>query len=616
MTRRIPAPLLWLGALLAIYLCAPFVAAIQQAGLADWHSVNATALWRALAVSVSSATLSVALILIGGVPLGYCLARVPGRKMAVLGFIVQLPLAMPPLASGILLLFLVGPYAPLGLIGHGALTDSFAGIVLAETFVAAPFLIVAARSAFASVDPVLEDVAATLGRGRLATFARVSLPLAWPAIRAGLLLAWLRAFGEFGATVMVAYHPYSLPVYMYVAFGSQGLPAMMPILLPTLAAAVAVFAFSNISVGPALRRARIAIGPSSATTPKASGSKRAAGPSSKPVSDSGLTFQFLRRLGSFELDVAWTTRARRLAILGPSGSGKTLTLRLLAGLDRADTCALRLGERDLSGLPPEARGVAYVPQNYALFPHMTVARQLLFPAGAEVSAARHWLDRLGLSGLEERPPAALSLGQQQRVALARALVRPARLVLLDEPFSALDAPLRRRLRGELRQLQHEIAATMVIVTHDPDEAALLADEILILDKGRVLQTDKTEAVFLRPASETVARVLGAENLAFGIAVGDDQIEIGNGVRLVVAGPPILEGERVSWSVRPEHIRLSDNGHYEAMVEDIASFGGVLQLSVRLGNTSLSVLTDRSADPVNGPCRLNIDPRSIQVWKTS
>jgi ABC-type Fe3+/spermidine/putrescine transport system ATPase subunit/ABC-type sulfate transport system permease component len=615
-TRRIPAPLPWLGALLAIYLCAPFVAAIQQAGLADWHSVNATALWRALAVSVSSATLSVALILIGGVPLGYCLARVPGRKMAVLGFIVQLPLAMPPLASGILLLFLVGPYAPLGLLGHGALTDSFAGIVLAETFVAAPFLIVAARSAFASVDPVLEDVAATLGRGRLATFTRVSLPLAWPAIRAGLLLAWLRAFGEFGATVMVAYHPYSLPVYMYVAFGSQGLPAMMPILLPTLAAAVAVFAFSNISVGPALRRARIAIGPSSATTPKASGSKRAAVPSSKPVSDSGLTFQFLRRLGSFELDVAWTTRARRLAILGPSGSGKTLTLRLLAGLDRADTCELRLGEHDLSGLPPEARGVAYVPQNYALFPHMTVARQLLFPAGAEVSAARHWLDRLGLSGLEGRPPAALSLGQQQRVALARALVRPARLVLLDEPFSALDAPLRRRLRGELRQLQHEIAATMVIVTHDPDEAALLADEILILDKGRVLQTDKTEAVFLRPASETVARVLGAENLAFGIAVGDDQIEIGNGVRLVVAGPPIPQGERVGWSVRPEHIRLSDDGHYEAMVEDIASFGGVLQLSVRLGNTSLSVLTDRSADPINGPCRLDIDPRSIQVWKTS
>jgi ABC-type Fe3+/spermidine/putrescine transport system ATPase subunit/ABC-type sulfate transport system permease component len=615
-TRRIPAPLPWLGALLVIYLCAPFVAAIQQLGLADWQSVNVTALWRALTVSLGSATLSIALILIGGVPLGYCLARVPGRKMAVLGFIVQLPLAMPPLASGILLLFLVGPYAPLGLLGHGVLTDSFAGIVLAETFVAAPFLIVAARSAFASVDPVLEDVAATLGRGRFTTFMEVSLPIAWPAIRAGLLLAWLRAFGEFGATVMVAYHPYSLPVFMYVAFGSQGLPAMMPILLPTLAAAIAVLALSNISVGPAPRRTRITVGPSHATAPNLSRSKSTSGPSSQPISDAGLNFHFLRRLGSFELDIAWTTHARRLAILGPSGSGKTLTLRLLAGLDRADTCVLRLGEHDLSGLPPEARGVGYVPQNYALFPHMTVARQLLFPAGAEVLIARHWLDRLGLTGLEERLPAALSLGQQQRVALARALVRPASLVLLDEPFSALDAPLRRRLRGELRQLQREIAATMVIVTHDPDEAALLADEILILDQGRVLQTGETEAVFVRPASETVAGVLGAENLAFGIAVDDNQIEIGNGVRLVVAGPSIPQGERVGWSVRPEQIRLSDNGRYEAMVEDIASFGGMLQLSVRLGNTPLSIVADRSSNQINGPCRLDIDPRSIQVWKSS
>jgi ABC-type Fe3+/spermidine/putrescine transport system ATPase subunit/ABC-type sulfate transport system permease component len=615
-TQRIPAPLPWLGALLAIYLCAPFVAAIQQAGLADWQSVNATALWRALTVSLGSATLSVALILIGGVPLGYCLARVPGRRMAVLGFIVQLPLALPPLASGILLLFLVGPYAPLGLLGHGTLTDSFAGIVLAETFVAAPFLIVAARSAFASVDPVLEDVAATLGRGRLTTFMKVSLPIAWPAIRAGLLLAWLRAFGEFGATVMVAYHPYSLPVYMYVAFGSQGLAAMMPILLPTLAAAIAVLALSTISASSAPRRARIAVGPPQTTAPNVSRSKSPSGPNSKPVSDGGLSFHYHRRLGSFELDVAWTAHARRLAILGPSGSGKTLTLRLLAGLDRADTCVLRLGEHDLSKLQPEARGVAYVPQNYALFPHMTVARQLLFPAGAEVPIARHWLDRLGLTGLEERLPAELSLGQQQRVALARALVRPASLVLLDEPFSALDAPLRRRLRGELRQLQREITATMVIVTHDPDEAALLADEILILDQGAVLQTGETETVFGRPASETVARVLGAENLAFGIAVDDNQIEIGNGVRLVVAGPPIPRGERVGWSVRPEQIRLSNNGRYQAMVEDIASFGSMLQLSVRLGNTPLLIVADGTSTQINGPCRLDIDPRSIQVWKTS
>jgi molybdate transport system permease protein len=506
----------------------------------------------------------------------------------------------------VLLLFLVGPYAPLGRLGHGTFTDSFTGIVLAETFVAAPFLIVASRYAFASVDPVLEDVAATLGRGRLATFINVSLPLAAPGIRAGLLLAWLRAFGEFGATVMVAYHPYSLPVYMYVAFGSQGLPAMMPILVPALLATVAVFALSNMSGGPAPRRAQIAIGVPYARTSSISRSKY-------PVSGSGLTFRFRRRLGSFELDVAWTTCARRLAILGPSGSGKTLTLRLLAGLDRADTCVLRLGEHDLSSLPAQGRGVAYVPQNYALFPHMTVARQVLFPAGAEAPVARHWLDRLGLSSLQERLPAALSLGEQQRVALARALVPPATLVLLDEPFSALDAPLR-RLRGELRQLQHEIEATMVIVTHDPDEAAALSDEILVLDQGGVLQTGTTEAVFKRPANEAVARVLGAENVAFGIAVDVDQIEIGNAVRLTVAGPPMVRGERVGWSVRPEDVRLGDHGGYEATIQDVASFGAMLQVSVRLGDTSLWVLAHRSLEPITGPCRLIIDPRSIQVWK--
>jgi molybdate transport system permease protein len=599
---------------LVIYLCAPFAAGLRQAWLTDWRSVDATNLWRALAISVSSATVSTALIALGGIPLGYCLARVSGRTTTILGFIVQLPLALPPLVSGILLLFLVGPYAPLGLLTHGALTDSFAGIVLAETFVAAPFLVVAARSAFAAVDPTLEDVAATLGRGRLATFVKVSLPLAWPAVLPGLLLAWLRAFGEFGATVMVAYHPYSLPVYTYVAFGSQGLPAMMPILVPSLATAIAIIALSNISVRPAPPLAKATVARPLAAMDDAGRPSNASAQRSSAVSNPDLTFRFLRRLGSFELDVAWTTHARRLAILGPSGAGKTLTLRLLAGLARADSDLFRLGEHDLASLPPEARSVAYVPQNYALFPHLTVAHQLLFSVGAEVSVARQWLDRLALSGLEDRLPATLSLGQQQRVALARALVRPASLVLLDEPFSALDTPLRRRLRAELRQLQREIAATMVIVTHDPDEAALLSDEILVLDRGHVLQTGMTEEVFARPVSETVARLLGAENVAFGLVVDEDHIEAGAGVRLAVAGPSLRPAERVGWSVRPDRIRLSPDGRYEATIEDVASLGGMLELSVRLSGIPMRVLADPSFNPITGSCRLDIDPRSIQVWK--
>jgi ABC-type sulfate transport system permease component len=210
--RRPPATLAVLAGLLAIYLVAPFIAGLAQIGIADWGSADVVGLASACAMSVASATLATVLVALGGVPLGYLLARRPGRAMGVLGFVVQLPLALPPLASGVLLLFLLGYSSPLGRLTNGALTDSFLGITLAEAFVAAPFLIIAARSAFAGIDPELEDVAATLGHRRRVVFLRVSLPLARRATLAGMLLAWLRAFGEFGATVLVAYHPYSLRI--------------------------------------------------------------------------------------------------------------------------------------------------------------------------------------------------------------------------------------------------------------------------------------------------------------------------------------------------------------------------------------------------------------------
>jgi ABC-type proline/glycine betaine transport system ATPase subunit/ABC-type sulfate transport system permease component len=521
-TERLPAPLPWLAGILAVYLLVPFLVSIPEIWLADWQSVELAALGRASAISVGSATLASVFIAIGGIPLGYLLARVRGRATAVLGFLVQLPLALPPLASGVLLLFLLGYRSPIGRLTDGGLTDTFAAIVLAEMFVAAPFLIIAARSAFLAVDPVLEDVAATLGHGRSAIFLRVSLPLAWPATRSGLLLAWLRGFGEFGATVMVAYHPYSLPVYTYVAFGSQGLPAMMPVVLPAIAAALIIMVLSNSSSRQAsIRSRRAAERYVGGLVHLLAAPYRRRQLRNDIVRPADLAFRFQKRLNGFDLDVAWSTRARRLAVLGSSGAGKSLTLRLIAGLERADLGTLTLGGCDLSERPPVMRKIAYVPQNYGLFPHLTVAEQLRFPIGADPVAAQRWLDHLGLGPLKDRLPGALSRGQQQRVALARALVRPAHLILLDEPFSALDAPLRARLRRELRELQCEIAATTIIVTHDPEEAAFLADELLVLDDGQVLQAGPTEEVFVRPASELVARLLGAEDIGEGIAVAQD-----------------------------------------------------------------------------------------------
>jgi molybdate transport system permease protein len=381
---------------------------------------------------------------------------------------------------------------------------------------------------------VLEDVAATLGHRPGSVFLRASLPIGARAILAGMLLCWLRAFGEFGATVMVAYHPYSLPVYTYVAFGSEGLPAMIPVLAPTLGAAVAVMLLAwYFAPGQAARLTAAATASETETlapeaSPRIPAAPRAAG--------LDLGFAFRRALDGFTLDVEARSTARRIALLGASGSGKSLTLRAIAGLDRAAGDRLRLDGRDLSAVPPEGRGIAYVPQSYGLFPHLSAERQLRFAVDHDPARAAFWFRRLGLTGLESRMPGELSLGQQQRVAIARAFSRPAGLLLLDEPFAALDTPLRAQLRQALRSLQDDIEATTILVTHDPEEAFLLADELILLQAGSVLQVGPVNAVFARPATATVARLLGAGTIASGIAVAEDAIEIPGGLRLAVSGP--------------------------------------------------------------------------------
>ncbi len=575
-------------------------------GLADWRHADLPALTSAVVVSLASATLATLLVALGGIPLGYLLARGPGRAMGAVSFLVHLPLAMPPLASGTLLLFLFGYASPLGRLTGGALTDSFAGVVLAEAFVAAPFLVIAARSAFRAIDPALEDVAATLGHPPGAVFRRVSLALAARGIWAGLLLTWLRAFGEFGATVMVAYHPYSLPVYSYVAFGGEGLPAMLPILLPTVGVAVLVMAASLRAERPT-RRAPAPTAPTMVPAPRPA--------TAVPHPPRALQLAFQWRRAEFNLDVAWRTEARRLCILGASGSGKTATLRLIAGVDRASQQVLTLAGQDLAALPPHLRSVGYLPQSYALLPHLPVRRQIRFGAGADDRLAAHWTQRLGLAGLEHRTPAELSLGQQQRVGLARALSRPCGLLLLDEPFSALDAPLRAALREELRALQDEIPATTILVTHDPAEAMLLADEVLVLEAGRVLQAGPVSAVFQRPASQTVAGLLGAENLATGHAVAAGWIDLG-GVRIAVAGPPLPPGP-VGWAVQPTSIRVAPDGDYAAAILSIGEArAGQRRLTLQLGSAVLQAMANPGPPPALGPCRISIDPAAIQVWPTA
>ncbi|CAD6528331.1 ATP-binding cassette domain-containing protein [Paraburkholderia sabiae] len=608
MTRPTARPLLWLACLLAVYLCAPFVASIPQIDHADWAGVDWRGTWSAVGVSAGSASVAALAILIGGVPLGYWLARSRSRGMALLGFIVQLPLALPPLTSGILLLFLLGPYSWLGRLTNGALTDSFTGIVLAETFVAAPFLVVAARSAFAAIDPVYDDVAATLGHRAVSRFFRVMLPIAWPSIRAGLVLAWLRAFGEFGATVMVAYHPYSLPVYTYVVFGGQGLPAMMPLLLPTLVIAVLCAALSVAWRGDRPRLFEIADNGDAADQPVAEAARPA-------LPNPRLAFALKRHLGAFDLDIEWMPSTRRLAIIGPSGSGKSLALKLIAGLERNEAGFVRFGDKQLDTLPPEQRHVGYVPQDYGLFPHMTVARQLSFPVDADAASARYWVEHLGLSALTARLPRQLSFGQRQRVALARALSRHSQLLLFDEPFSALDTPRRRRLQQSLRALQREISAVTVLVTHDPDEAALLADEVLVIERGRVLQAGTVDQVFRQPASLQVAALLGLHNVGVGTIGAPGTIDTASGLSIEIADHSVPVGENVMWRVAPSSIRIARDGAYPGVIDSVELRHGDLYAVANIGGMRFDIACDGEPDNALacGPARFSIDARGVSAW---
>jgi len=613
------SPLPWLGGLLALYLLAPIGAFLVRLG----GGVSSTpGLAAALFTSLLTATISTVAIALLGVPLAYLLARRHGPAGRLALALVALPLALPPLMSGLLLLYVTGPYTAAGRLFGGDLTDTRVAIVLAQTFVAAPFLIVAARAAFASVDPVLEDMARALGHGPLARFWRVAVPSALPGIGAGLLLAWLRSFGEFGATIILAYHPYSLPVFTFVQFDASGLTATMLPIAVALAAALAVLLLSGLRT-PRRRRGR-----PSATPPPS-------GPPLSLVRDRPplvLDFALSKRLGGFSLELEHRAASPRLALLGPSGAGKTLTLRLLAGLTPGEGGHVRAGRRALDTLACERRGLGYVPQQAALLPRRTVWRQVMFGRGARAERAAWWLARLGLAGLEDRYPDELSGGQQRRVALARALATEPRVLLLDEPFTGLDAPVRERLRRELRSLQRQDGLSSIIVTHDPQEAAMLADELIVIDDGRALQSGSTSEVFRTPRSPQVAALLGIANARRGRVARPDVLESA-GVQIHARTHGLDEGCEVVWCVRPERVRVqapdghepppepascsdADHGGYAAVVLDDVDLGSVRELTVALaGRLELTVRTNAArASSAGTPLRVRIAPEDVSVWR--
>lgn len=257
-----------------------------------------------------------------------------------------------------------------------------------------------------------------------------------------------------------------------------------------------------------------------------------------------------------------------VSLLGPSGCGKSTTLNLICGLEKPDGGKVLFGEQDVTGLPPEKRGVGMVFQNYALYPHLTVRKNILFPMEnlkGKDRLSKEEMNRradeaaklVQITELMDRKPGELSGGQQQRVAIARALVKTPNVLLLDEPLSNLDARLRLQTREEIRRIQRETKLTTVFVTHDQDEALSISDMIVVMKDGVLQQTGKPQEVYDSPANLFVAKFLGTPpiNLFAGKVCGG-KLMIGDGAVLDVPG---AEDREVTVGIRPEGFILKENG---------------------------------------------------------
>lgn len=321
----------------------------------------------------------------------------------------------------------------------------------------------------------------------------------------------------------------------------------------------------------------------------------------------GLTKRFgdVIALDGFNLDI-W--QGNLIGLLGPSGCGKTTALRAIAGFERPESGSIEVHGKAVVGdgifVEPEARNVGMVFQDYALFPHMTV--------GANVGYGRHTrgsnrvdevLELVGMTGLGNRMPHELSGGQQQRVALARALAPEPEVILLDEPFSNLDAGLRERVRRDVRSILKEAKTTAVFVTHDQEEALATSDVVAVMTAGKVVQAAEPDELYLKPATRWVAGFVGDADFLVGDARGGV-------VTTPIGSFPTDADGKVAVMIRPEYVRIADDPHGQGVVVDREFFGHDQIYTVRL-DTGETVRARTGPTPIlNRSSRVRLEVDSI------
>lgn len=473
-----------------------------------------------------------------------------GRGKGMIDGLLLLPLVLPPTVVGFLLLLLLGRNSLLGKLLEQLgiqILFSWPATAIAAAVVAFPLVYKTTLTAFEQVDRNLPQVAQTLGASESHIFWQILLPLAWPGVVAGTILAFARALGEFGATLMLAGSipgtTQTMPIAIFFAAeaGDMG-RALNWVLAMVVSSLVAIIAINGWA-GSQRLTART-------SRPPAQGYQRLFdwlilgqtpsfprlvdqevtplepqfSPFSQSKPESQLWVEIHKHLPGFSLRVAFTGEQDPLGLLGASGSGKSMTLRCIAGLETPDQGRIILNRRVLFdsqkgiNIPCDQRRVGFVFQDYALFPHLTVAQNISFglqglPSATRLQRLYRYLHLMQLQGLAEHYPYQLSGGQQQRVALARALAIEPDILLLDEPLSALDTYLRSQIEKLMADILTTYPGVTLFVTHKLEEVYRLCSDLLVLANGQVIAAGPKADIFERPPSFAVAQVTECKNFS-------------------------------------------------------------------------------------------------------
>ncbi|PZD70324.1 Spermidine/putrescine import ATP-binding proteinPotA [Acaryochloris thomasi RCC1774] len=506
--------------------------------------INLSPLW----ISLRIATIATVVTFFLGIAAAHFMQHYRGRWRSLLDSLFLAPMVLPPTVLGFLLLLLLGKNGPFRVLFSGGISVVFTwyAAVITATVVAFPLMYKTTLGAFEQIDDSLQQAARTLKATELNVFRRITLPLSLPGLLAGTTLAFARALGEFGATLMLAGNipgrTQTLPMAIYFAVEGGDLreAALWSAIVLSLSLGGIVLTNGLTQHRSRLRWTQRSKGRKTEAmllSDRSRGGFEEAG--AKRSTRLQLEVDICKHLPEFTLSIKFVADGQPLGVLGASGVGKSLILRCIAGIETPDSGRIILNDRVLfdSELGIDVgscdRNVSILFQNYALFPHLTVAQNIAFglPRCQKSSpnqitrAVTQQLIAMRLEPFAQHYPRQLSGGQQQRVALARALASQPEVLLLDEPFSALDTHLRNQIERQLITRLQSYQGITLLVTHNLEEAYRMCHDLLILDSGTVIANGPKHRIFEQPQTVSVARLTGCKNFSPAVAYGPNQVEV-------------------------------------------------------------------------------------------